>query len=61
MHIWLNPDDVGIGVTHLDVRNALANNNFPTAAGQLKAISLHDDHHDAETRATTRRRSATVC
>ncbi len=37
MRIWLNPDKMAaLGVTPLDVRNALANNNFTSAAGQVK-------------------------
>jgi multidrug efflux pump len=37
MRIWLNPDKLAaLGVTPLDVRNALAANNFITAAGQVK-------------------------
>jgi len=37
MRIWLNPDKMAaLGVTPLDVRNALATNNFTSAAGQVK-------------------------
>jgi multidrug efflux pump len=37
MRIWLNPDKMAaLGVTPVDVRNALAANNFTTAAGQVK-------------------------
>ena len=37
MRIWLDPDKMAaLGVTPLDVRNALAANNFTTAAGQMK-------------------------
>ena len=37
MRIWLNPDKMAaLGVTPIDVRNALATNNFITAAGQVK-------------------------
>ncbi len=37
MRIWLNPDRMAaLGVTPLDVRNALSQNNFTTAAGQVK-------------------------
>jgi multidrug efflux pump len=37
MRVWLNPDKMAaLGVTPLDVRNALAANNFTSAAGQLK-------------------------
>jgi multidrug efflux pump len=37
MRIWLNPDKMAaLGVTPVDVRNALAANNFITAAGQVK-------------------------
>ena len=37
MRIWLNPDKMAaLGVTPVDVRNALATNNFVTAAGQVK-------------------------
>jgi multidrug efflux pump len=37
MRIWLNPDKMAaLGVTPLDVRNALSANNFTTAAGQVK-------------------------
>ena len=38
MRIWLNPDKMAaLGVTPLDVRDALAANNFTSAAGQVKA------------------------
>ena len=38
MRIWLNPDKMAaLAITPLDVRNALAANNFVTAAGQVKA------------------------
>jgi multidrug efflux pump len=37
MRIWLNPDKMAaLGVTPLDVRDALAANNFTSAAGQVK-------------------------
>ena len=37
MRIWLNPDKMAaLGVTPIDIRNALSNNNFTTAAGQVK-------------------------
>ncbi|HEX6002302.1 MAG TPA: efflux RND transporter permease subunit [Hyphomicrobiaceae bacterium] len=37
MRVWLNPDKMAaLAVTPLDVRNALAANNFVTAAGQVK-------------------------
>jgi multidrug efflux pump len=37
MRVWLNPDKMAaLGITPLDVRNALAANNFVTAAGQVK-------------------------
>ena len=37
MRIWLNPDKMAaLGVTPVDVRIALAANNFITAAGQVK-------------------------
>jgi multidrug efflux pump len=37
MRIWLNPDKMAsLGITPLDVRTALAANNFITAAGQVK-------------------------
>ena len=37
MRVWLDPDKMAaLGVTPLDVRNALAANNFITAAGQVK-------------------------
>ena len=37
MRIWLDPDRMAsLGVTPLDVRGALANNNFTSAAGQVK-------------------------
>ena len=37
MRIWLDPDKMAaLGVTPLDVRTALAANNFTTAAGQVK-------------------------
>jgi hydrophobe/amphiphile efflux-1 (HAE1) family protein len=38
MRIWLNPDKMAaLGITPIDVRNALLANNFVTAAGQVKA------------------------
>src|SRR6476660_6038142 len=38
MRVWLNPDKMAaLGVTPLDVRDALAANNFTSAAGQVKA------------------------
>ena len=38
MRIWLNPDRMAaLGVTPLDVRAALASNNFTSAPGQVKA------------------------
>ena len=38
MRIWLDPDKMAaLGVTPIDVRNALANNNFISAAGQVKS------------------------
>jgi multidrug efflux pump len=37
MRVWLDPDKMaGRGITPLDIRNALADNNFTTAAGQVK-------------------------
>ena len=37
MRIWLDPDRMAkLGVTPLDVRTALANNNFTSAPGQVK-------------------------
>ena len=37
MRVWLDPDKMAsLGITPLDVRNALANNNFTTAAGEVK-------------------------
>ncbi|CAN5306912.1 MexW/MexI family multidrug efflux RND transporter permease subunit [soil metagenome] len=37
MRVWLNPDKMAaLGVTPLDVSNALAENNFTTAAGSTK-------------------------
>jgi multidrug efflux pump len=37
MRVWLNPDKMAaLGITPLDVRNALTANNFVTAAGQVK-------------------------
>jgi multidrug efflux pump len=37
MRAWLNPDKMAaLGVTPVDVRTALANNNFTSAAGQVK-------------------------
>jgi len=37
MRIWLNPEKMAsLGVTPLQVRTALATNNFTTAAGQIK-------------------------
>ncbi len=38
MRVWLNPENMAaLGVTPLDVRQALAANNFTTAAGEVKA------------------------
>ena len=38
MRIWLDPDKMAsLGITPLDVRQALAANNFTTAAGEIKA------------------------
>ncbi|MEI7597959.1 MAG: efflux RND transporter permease subunit [Aestuariivirga sp.] len=38
MRVWLNPEKMAsLGVTPLDVRNALASNNFTTAAGEVKS------------------------
>ena len=38
MRAWLDPDKMAsLGITPLDVRNALAANNFTTAAGEVKA------------------------
>ncbi len=38
MRVWLDPDKMAsLGITPLDVRNALAANNFSTAAGEVKA------------------------
>ncbi len=38
MRVWLDPDKMAsLGVTPLDVRTALAANNFTTAAGEVKA------------------------
>ncbi|HJU31732.1 MAG TPA: multidrug efflux RND transporter permease subunit [Hyphomicrobiaceae bacterium] len=38
MRIWLDPDKMAaLGVTPVDVRNALSANNFVSAAGQVKA------------------------
>src|SRR5215470_9553968 len=37
MRIWLNPDKMAaLGITPVDVRNALSANNFTSAAGQVK-------------------------
>jgi len=37
MRIWLNPEKMAaLGITPTDVRNALAANNFTSAAGQIK-------------------------
>lgn len=37
MRVWLDPDKMAsLGVTPLDVRNALTANNFTTAAGEVK-------------------------
>ena len=37
MRVWLNPDKMAaLAITPLDVRDALARNNFVTAAGQVK-------------------------
>ena len=38
MRVWLDPDRMAsLGITPLDVRTALAANNFTTAAGEVKA------------------------
>ena len=38
MRVWLDPDKMAsLGITPLDVSNALAANNFTTAAGEVKA------------------------
>ena len=38
MRVWLDPDKMAsLGITPLDVRQALAANNFTTAAGEVKA------------------------
>jgi hydrophobe/amphiphile efflux-1 (HAE1) family protein len=38
MRVWLNPEKMAaLSVTPLDVRNALASNNFTTAAGEVKS------------------------
>jgi len=38
MRAWLDPDKMAsLGITPLDVRNALSANNFTTAAGEVKA------------------------
>jgi hydrophobe/amphiphile efflux-1 (HAE1) family protein len=38
MRVWLDPDKMAsLGITPLDVRNALAANNFTAAAGEVKA------------------------
>ncbi len=38
MRVWLNPDKMAsLGITPLDVRAALAANNFSTAAGEIKS------------------------
>lgn len=38
MRVWLNPDKMAsLGITPLDIRDALAANNFTTAAGEVKA------------------------
>ncbi|MCA3560620.1 MAG: efflux RND transporter permease subunit [Aestuariivirga sp.] len=38
MRVWLNPEKMSaLGITPLDVRNALAANNFTTAAGEVKS------------------------
>jgi len=38
MRVWLDPDKMAaLNITPLDVRNALAANNFTTAAGEVKA------------------------
>ena len=53
MRIWLNPDKMAaLGVTPLDVRNALAANNFTTAAGQVKGDFVQTTHQRARPRST---------
>ena len=38
MRVWLDPEKMAsLGITPLDVRNALAANNFTTAAGEVKS------------------------
>ena len=59
MRIWLNPDKMAaLGITPLDVRNALAANNFITAAGQVKGDFVQTTINAADARSTIRRRSA---
>ena len=58
MRIWLNPDRMAaVGVTPIDVRNALIANNFTTAAGQVKGDFIQATI-DAQTQLTVRQRSA---
>jgi hydrophobe/amphiphile efflux-1 (HAE1) family protein len=38
MRVWLNPEKMAaLGITPLDIRNALLANNFTTAAGEIKS------------------------
>jgi hydrophobe/amphiphile efflux-1 (HAE1) family protein len=53
MRIWLDPDRMAsLGVTPLDVRAALANNNFTSAPGQVKGDYVQTNI-DAKTSLTT--------
>ncbi len=52
MRVWLNPDKMAaLAITPLDVRNALAANNFVTAAGQVKGdfVQTTDQRRDVTT------------
>ncbi len=58
MRIWLDPDRMAsLGVTPLDVRNALAANNFTSAPGQVKGDFVQTNI-DAKTSLRRRNRSA---
>ena len=59
MRIWLDPDRMAaLGVTPLDVRTALATNNFTTAAGQVKGDFVQTTINAETSLDRRRRRSA---
>jgi hydrophobe/amphiphile efflux-1 (HAE1) family protein len=53
MRVWLDPEKMAaLGITPLDIRQALAANNFTTAAGEVKA-SFTQQNINAQTSLTT--------